>query len=153
MLASMPATSSTTSTLTDTITQAAAVARDNPYVKELVGKQLNKKTMALTAAKVGGKVISNRRAARKGGAAPATGDAPSEAPEQESKKSPAEKRPAEKKKRGSGRLVFLVITAVAVGLFANKGTREQILDTLFGAEEEFEYESTTTSVAAHNGNH
>ena len=47
-----------------------------------------------------------------------------------------------KKRRGGLVLLALVGAGVAVGL--NEGLRKKVLDALFGAEEEFEYTSTTT---------
>ena len=51
-------------------------------------------------------------------------------------------KPKRKKRRGRLLLVVLVGAGVAVGL--NEGLRKKVLDALFGAEEEFEYTSTTT---------
>ena len=47
-----------------------------------------------------------------------------------------------RKRRGSLLLVLVVGGIAAVAL--NEGLRKKVLDTLFGAEEEFEYTSTTT---------
>lgn len=48
-----------------------------------------------------------------------------------------------KKKRGGGlgfgRLLLLLIVGGAVALVASEGLRSKVLDTLFGAEEEFQY--------------
>ena len=51
-------------------------------------------------------------------------------------------RPKPKKRRGRLLLVLLVGGVAAVAL--NEGLRKKVLDALFGAEEEFEYTSTTT---------
>ncbi len=48
-----------------------------------------------------------------------------------------------KAKRRGGLLVVLVVGGVAA-VALNEGLRKKVLDTLFGAEEEFEYTSTTT---------
>jgi adenylosuccinate synthase len=48
-----------------------------------------------------------------------------------------------KKKRGRGLLVLMVGVVLAFAL--SEGLRKKALDTLFGAEEEFEYTSPTTS--------
>jgi len=53
--------------------------------------------------------------------------------------------PKKKRKKRRGRLLLLALVGggvVAVGL--NEGLRKKALDALFGAEEEFEYTSTTT---------
>ena len=47
-----------------------------------------------------------------------------------------------KKRRGSLLMILVVGGVAAIAL--NEGLRKKVLDTLFGAEEEFEYTSTTT---------
>jgi adenylosuccinate synthase len=51
---------------------------------------------------------------------------------------------AKKKKRRRGRVLLLIVGAGAA-LALSEGLRKKVLDALFGAEEEFEYTSTTTS--------
>ncbi len=51
-------------------------------------------------------------------------------------------KPKRKKRRGRMLLVAVVGAGAAVAL--NEGLRKKVLDALFGAEEEFEYTSTTT---------
>ncbi|MGH2742067.1 MAG: hypothetical protein ACRDN8_06195 [Thermoleophilaceae bacterium] len=51
-------------------------------------------------------------------------------------------KPKRKKRRGRLVLVAVVGAGLAIGL--NEGLRKKVLDALFGAEEEFEYTSTTT---------
>ena len=50
---------------------------------------------------------------------------------------------AKKKKRRGGLLMLLIIGGIAA-LVLSEDLRKKVLDTLFGAEEEFEYTSTTT---------
>ena len=50
-----------------------------------------------------------------------------------------------KRKGGFGRLLLLGLVGGAVALAVSEGLRKKVLDALFGAEEEFEYTSTTTS--------
>ena len=50
---------------------------------------------------------------------------------------------AKKKRRRRGRILLLVVGA-GVALALSEGLRKKVLDALFGAEEEFEYTSTTT---------
>jgi len=52
-------------------------------------------------------------------------------------------RGAKKKRRGPKLLVLLVVGAVGA-MVASEGLRNKVLDALFGAEEEFEYTSTTS---------
>jgi adenylosuccinate synthase len=49
-----------------------------------------------------------------------------------------------KKRRRGGRILFLLV-GVGAALALSEGLRKKLLDALFGAEEEFEYSSTTTS--------
>src|SRR3954449_11092673 len=50
---------------------------------------------------------------------------------------------SKKKKRRGGLFTLLLVGGVAA-LVLNEGLRKKVLDVLFGAEEEFEYTSTTT---------
>ena len=56
-------------------------------------------------------------------------------------------RESPKKKRRGGIGKFLVVGVVGAGaaLAVSEGLRKKVLDALFGAEEEFEYTSTTTA--------
>ena len=49
-----------------------------------------------------------------------------------------------KKRRKRKSLLGIVIVGGVVALVASEGLRKKVLDALFGAEEEFEYTSTTT---------
>jgi hypothetical protein len=49
---------------------------------------------------------------------------------------------------GMGRVLLLGIVGGAVALALSEGLRKKVLDALFGAEEEFEYTSTTSSSAS-----
>jgi hypothetical protein len=48
------------------------------------------------------------------------------------------------KKRRWGRLIVIGLAGAALALVLSEGLRKAVLDKLFGAEEEFEYTSTTT---------
>jgi hypothetical protein len=50
-----------------------------------------------------------------------------------------------KRKGGIGKLVLVGIVGGGVALALSEGLRKKVLDALFGAEEEFEYTSTTTA--------
>jgi hypothetical protein len=49
-----------------------------------------------------------------------------------------------KRKGGIGRLLLIAIVGAVIALAVSEGARKALLDALFGAEEEFEYTSTTS---------
>ena len=53
--------------------------------------------------------------------------------------------PQSQKSGGFGRFLLLGIVGAGLALALSEGLRKKVLDTLFGAEEEFEYTSTTSS--------
>ena len=48
-----------------------------------------------------------------------------------------------KRKRHIGRAILVVVVGAALALALSEGLRNKVLDVLFGAEEEFDYVSTT----------
>jgi hypothetical protein len=52
--------------------------------------------------------------------------------------------PKKKRKGGLGRLIMLSIVGGVIALAVSEDLRNKVLDLLFGAEEEFDYTSTTT---------
>jgi hypothetical protein len=60
--------------------------------------------------------------------------------------------PKKKKKRsgGFGKVLLVGIAGAGVALAVSEGLRKKVLDGLFGAEEEFEYSSTTTASTPSN---
>ena len=54
-------------------------------------------------------------------------------------------RGGKKPKRRKRKLLFVAIVGAGVALALSEGLRKKVLDALFGAEEEFEYTSTTSS--------
>ncbi len=52
--------------------------------------------------------------------------------------------PKKRKKSRLGRLVLLALVGAVVALVVSEDARKTVLDALFGAEEEFEYTSTTS---------
>ena len=59
--------------------------------------------------------------------------------------SSALREPPKRRRRGGGlgRSLLLLIIAGALAMALNEGLRSKVLDLLFGAEEEFDYSSTT----------
>jgi len=54
------------------------------------------------------------------------------------------KAPKKRKKSRLGRLIFLALIGGTIALIVSEDARKAVLDALFGAEEEFEYTSTTS---------
>ena len=52
--------------------------------------------------------------------------------------------PKRKRKRRLGRMILVTVVGAGLALALSEGLRKKALDALFGAEEEFEYTSTTT---------
>jgi hypothetical protein len=50
-----------------------------------------------------------------------------------------------KRRGGVGKLVLVGVVGAGAALAVSEGLRKKVLDALFGAEEEFEYTSTTTA--------
>jgi hypothetical protein len=60
--------------------------------------------------------------------------------------------PKKQKKRGGfGKVLLIGIAGAGVALAVSEGLRKKVLDSLFGAEEEFEYSSTTTASTPSSG--
>jgi hypothetical protein len=55
--------------------------------------------------------------------------------------------PKRKKRGGLGKVLLVGVAGAGVALAVSEGLRKKVLDSLFGAEEEFEYSSSTTSNA------
>ena len=51
--------------------------------------------------------------------------------------------PRRRRRGGMGRTLLLVLVGGALAIALNEGLRSKVLDLLFGAEEEFDYSSTT----------
>jgi hypothetical protein len=59
--------------------------------------------------------------------------------------------PKKKRSGGLGKLLLVGVVGAGVALAVSEGLRKKVLDALFGAEEEFEYSSTTAASAAAPG--
>lgn len=55
------------------------------------------------------------------------------------------------RKRRPGRVLLVVLIGAGLALALSESTRKKVLDSLFGAEEEFEYTSSTTPAPAASG--
>ncbi len=131
-------------------TQAAdlySTARENPYVQRLVEDEELRDSLkkAFEAARGAyGRATSN------GGTVKAvTGDKKVQrdlktAAENLRDASEALRAPKKRKKSRLGRIVMLAVLGAVVALILSEDARKTVLDALFGAEEEFEYTSTTS---------
>ena len=54
----------------------------------------------------------------------------------------------QEEKRRWGRVLLIGVAAAVLAIILSEGLRKSVLDALFGAEEEFEYTSTTSTPAA-----
>ncbi len=131
-------------------TQAAdlyATARENPYVERLIEDEELRDSLkkAFEAAKGAyGRATSNGSAVKA-----VTGDKKVQrdlkvAAENLRDASEAFRAPKKRKKSKLGRIILLGLVGAAVALILSEDARRTVLDALFGAEEEFEYTSTTS---------
>jgi hypothetical protein len=131
-------------------TQAAdlyATARENPYVGRLIEDEELRDSLkkAFEAAKGAyGRATSNGSTVKA---------VTSDKKVQRDLKSAAEnlrdatealRAPKKRKKSKLGRIILLALVGAAVALILSEDARKTVLDALFGAEEEFEYTSTTS---------
>jgi hypothetical protein len=132
-------------------TQAAdlySTARENPYVHRLIEDEELRDSLknAFEAARG---AYSRATGNGKGAIKAVTSDKKVQRDLRsaaESLREASESLRAPKKKRKSklGRLVLLALVGAAIALVLSEDARKTVLDALFGAEEEFEYTSTTS---------
>ena len=130
---------------------AAQAARNNPYVQRVVEDEElrdNLRTAYESAKKAYGRMSNG-----KGPAKAVLDDKKTQRELREAAQSLRDAADslrgakAKKKRRRRGRVVLLLV-GVGAALVLSEGLRQKVLDALFGAEEEFEYTSTTTSSAS-----
>ena len=129
---------------------AGKAARDNPYVQRLVDDDELRDNLR-TAYESARKAYS-RMANGKGPAKALFDDKKTQRELKEAASSLKDAADAlrgtrRRKKRRGGRLLVLLI-GVGLALALSEGLRKKVLDALFGAEEEFEYTSTTSPSSA-----
>jgi hypothetical protein len=122
-------------------------ARENPYVQRLIEDDELRESLrdAFEAAKGAyGRATGNGKGAVKA----VTSDKKVQKDLREAAESLKEAserlRKPPKRKGGIGKLLVIGIVAGIIALVLSEGARKAVLDTLFGAEEEFEYTSTTS---------
>jgi hypothetical protein len=132
-------------------TQAADIyssARENPYVQRLIEDEELRDSLrnAFEAARG---AYSRATGNGKGTVKAVTGDKKVQkdlrsAAESLREASEQLRAPRKRKKSRLGRLVLLGLVGAAIALVVSEDARKTVLDALFGAEEEFEYTSTTS---------
>jgi hypothetical protein len=127
-----------------------STARENPYVQRLIEDEELRDSLrdAFDAAKGAyGRATGNGKGAVKA--------VSSDKKVQKDLRTAAEslreaserlKAPKKRKKSRLGRLILFALIGGAIALVVSEDARKTVLDALFGAEEEFEYTSTTTSI-------
>ncbi len=131
--------------------QAADVystARENPYVQRLIEDEELRDSLrdAFEAARG---AYSRATGNGKGTVKAVTGDKKVQkdlrtAAESLREASEQLRAPKKRKKSRLGRLILLALVGTAIALVVSEDARKTVLDALFGAEEEFEYTSTTS---------
>ena len=124
-----------------------STARDNPYVQRLMEDEELRDSIkkAFQAARGAyGRATSNGSAVKA-----VTSDKKVQrdlrvAAENLRDASEALRAPKKRKKSKLGRLVLLALVGAGLALIFSEDARKSVLDALFGAEEEFEYTSTTS---------
>jgi hypothetical protein len=123
-------------------------ARENPYVQRLIEDEELRESLkdAFESAKSAyGRATGNG----KGTVQAVTGDKKVQkdlrkAAESLQEASESLRSKPKKRKGGLGRLLLIAIVGAGIALAVSEGARKAVLDALFGAEEEFEYTSTTS---------
>ena len=127
---------------------AAQAARSNPYVQRVVEDEELRDN--LRTAYESAKKAYSRMSNGKGPAKAILDDKKTQKELREAASSLKEAadslRGSKKKKRGGlGRKLLILGVGAGLALALSEGLRKKVLDALFGAEEEFEYTSTTTA--------
>jgi hypothetical protein len=137
------------STKADKARQAAQSAGSNPYVRRVIEDQELRGSVkeAFEAARHAYQRMSNG----KGPVRAVTEDKKVQRDLRsaaESLRDASDRLRGKTKKRRWGRVIMLALVAGALAIALNEDLRKTVLDRLFGAEEEFEYSSTTSSQTA-----
>jgi len=123
---------------------AGQAARDNPYVRRLVEDPELREELrtAFESARKAYNRIDGKGPAKAFEDKKLQRDLKKSA---DSLKSAADSLRSKPKRRGGlGKLLFIAIVGGAIAMVVSEDLRKKALDALFGAEEEYEYTSTTT---------
>jgi hypothetical protein len=122
-------------------------ARENPYVQRLIEDEDlrdNLKDAYNSAKKAYGRATGNGKSPVKA----VTSDKKVQKEMRQAAEALQEARDRlqkpKKRKHPLGKLILLAVVGAVVAMVVSEGARKAVLDALFGAEEEFEYTSTTS---------
>jgi hypothetical protein len=136
---------SKTSQTADRAGDLYSAARENPYVQRLIEDDDLRENLREAFDSARGALD---RANGKGVAKAVTSDKKTQKELRKAAESLQEAterlRKPKKKKSRLGRLLLLALVGAAAALILSEGARKTVLDALFGAEEEFEYTSSTS---------
>jgi hypothetical protein len=132
----------------DRATDLYSVARENPYVQRLMEDEELRESIRNAFESARG-AYSRATGNGKGTVKAVTSDKKVQKDLRsaaESLREASEQLRAPKRRRKSrlGRLILLALVGGAIALVVSEDARKAVLDALFGAEEEFEYSSTTS---------
>jgi len=125
---------------------AARRARENPYIRRLVDDadlRRNVGEAAAAARSAYGRLSNGKRPARALMEDKKLKRDLEQAAESMRAVGDALRKSSRPRKRRLGRKLMLALAAAGLALALSEGLRKSVLDALFGAEEEFEYSSTT----------
>lgn len=159
----MPATQSA-SQLNQKLVEAGLNARNNPYIQRLIDDE-DFRDEAINAIKSARSVfdrassmgwskkkIANDKKLRRELEEAISGLKSTRSDLLEVKKGKQKKQKSRQKKgRPLRKLIFVAVIGAVIAVALNENARKMLLDTLFGAEEEFQYSSTTTGGGSSNG--
>jgi hypothetical protein len=122
-------------------------ARENPYVQRLIEDEDlrdNLKDAYNSAKKAYGRATGNGKSPVKA----VTSDKKVQKEMRQAAEALQEARDRlqkpKKRKHPLGKLILLAVVGAVIAMVVSEGARKAVLDALFGAEEEFEYTSTTS---------
>jgi hypothetical protein len=126
--------------------KAAAGARSNPYVQRLIDDPNLREDVrqAVDSARHAYKRMSNGKPPARALMEDKKLHKDLRAASESLRDASERLRGKRRRKRRGRRLLMLAIVGAAVLLAVNEGARKALLDKMFGAEEEFEYTSTTS---------
>jgi len=139
-----------TTKATQTADRAAdiyAAARENPYVQRLIEDEELRDTLknAFEAARGAyGRATSNGHGAVKAVTSDRKVQRDLRSAAESLRDASEQLRAPKRRKSKLGRLVLLALVGAGLALIFSEDARKTVLDALFGAEEEFEYTSTTS---------